>query len=194
MFEGAGSVHFDRKELWKHSIGVAVITKMIAKKIKFKQVEEAFIAGLIHDIGKVVMDEYIHSEFMEVVKICKDSENSFYQSERDILGVTHSQIGKILATKWKLPKTLSDAVEFHHNPPSDPRTLNLSTYIVAMVHIADIVCKGQKIGFSGDHNVPNVDMSLWNVLGLKKNDVIDILKSISSEMDKAQEFFEMLEG
>ncbi|HNW92045.1 MAG TPA: HDOD domain-containing protein [bacterium] len=155
-FSAAELGSFKRDEFWKHSLGVGVGAKLIAGlcRVPPKDQEEFFLAGLLHDMGKVVMDQYLHEEFSEVVGLTKDTGCSFLQAEREVLGgISHADIGKLLAEKWNLPANLQDAIAFHHDPL---QAKDGATQTVA-VHFANILCKSKHIGYSGDYEISGLN-------------------------------------
>ncbi|RME01114.1 MAG: HDOD domain-containing protein, partial [Calditrichaeota bacterium] len=91
--EGIHQNGFSREKFWEHSIAVAVASKIISEHIGYPQPEEAFMAGLIHDIGKVVLDQFLHDEFVEALKYSADNQVSISDAEIKIIGSNHAQIG-----------------------------------------------------------------------------------------------------
>jgi len=110
------SVYFDRKKFWEHSIVTGYITRLLAKELGLKTHGEEYTAGLIHDIGKLIMDQYFHREFVEALNISAKKRIPNYIAEKMIMGTTHMQLGGMLADKWKLPENLKQAILHHHKP------------------------------------------------------------------------------
>lgn len=152
---------FDRNALWVHSLGVATASKLIAQKIGHEDTDEAFVAGLLHDVGKVVFDTQFPAEFREVVEKAEDENILILEAERDILGLDHAEAGQILLFKWQLPLPVVNAVGFHHDLEKAPATYQR---LAAIVHLADIICRKLKIGSGGDSRIPKADRNAMKAL------------------------------
>jgi putative nucleotidyltransferase with HDIG domain len=117
LFDQRGQVGgFDRANLWRHSVATGVIARFIARETRGMDPDIAFTAGLIHDIGKVIIDRYLHPEFIKIVNLIEKQDYSMRYAERSVLGVTHNEIGMHLAMHWNLPEVLQECVAYHHEP------------------------------------------------------------------------------
>jgi len=121
-------------DLWRHAVAVAVASEGLAKLLNVGGVEEIFTAGLLHDVGKMVLGRFVeeHRVDMEVESY---RERSFEQVEREIFGMDHAEVGALILSKWGLPEDLVLAVRYHHEPDKAPKPLST----VDIVHVADIV-------------------------------------------------------
>jgi len=130
---------FSAKDLWTHSNQVAMACKMIADKLKLGLGDEAYLAGLIHDIGMMVEMQYDRNKLIEAIELCGADENGvpavgLLEAEERVFGATHQDFGKALCEKWKFPAPFITVTGHHHNPSavaSDNKTL------CAIVYIAD---------------------------------------------------------
>lgn len=190
MFRGE-SYGFDRGAFWKHSIGTGVVARALARKVRYKEPEEIFIAGLLHDIGKVVEDKYLHDDFVFVLQMVAEKGCSMREAELETLGMDHARVGGKLAERWNLPPLLREVVRWHHEPPSDIGTLTDGGKVVGLVHMANIVCRVKQFGYGGDALVPEPHQALWEVTGLQEPDLRDILENIDQEYENAAAFVEM---
>lgn len=138
IFPGtSGSGFFDRNMFWKHSGTCAHVAKFLSEKLGHAKLSsEAFVGGLLHDIGKVVMDQYMHEEFREALELSVTEGLSHYDAESMTVGATHPQIGAWLIKKWKLPDILVNAVSCHHFSES----IDESEPIQQIVYCANIIC------------------------------------------------------
>lgn len=182
----------DPEQFWKHSLGVAVCSRLLAEKIKSKESDTVFVAGLIHDIGKIIIEQYLKEEFIQIIKILKSKKCSISESEKEILGVDHTYIGSVVANFWQLPTTLVDSIKFHHsyNSALNQRSASLNT--TAIVHFADILVKTQMFGFSGDKIIPNLIKEYWLVLNIKKEEVESIISKLPTELEKSLEIIDII--
>lgn len=102
-------------ELWNHSLGTAEVAKNLAAKVGYREPEEAFIAGLIHDIGKMVLNQHALPEVYKATNLFQKGEMPLDQAEQLILGFDHAAIGAALVEKWNFPMVLVESIRFHHN-------------------------------------------------------------------------------
>ncbi len=143
---------FNRVGFWQHSISVACAADLIAREHPDLDLvpEECFVCGLIHDMGKVALDLVLPRAYARVVELADARRGNIADFERPIVGLDHHLAGRTLAEKWNLPPVLAGAMSQHHLPPSrlaegpERRTL-------AVVHIADLMCRKLALGWSGNH-------------------------------------------
>lgn len=192
-FATTGTIEgFSRGMFWKHSLGVAITNRLIARRIVTqKEMEENFfMAGLLHDIGKVVLDQYFHEDFLRVINQMRATGQSFYRAEVEVNGLTHAEIGGMLASQWQLPEELVDAIRFHHTPEN--RTEHAA--IISATHFSDILVKTKGYGSGGDTDISGLVESCVLNIGLTEADVAVI---VGTEMDqeyaKAAEFLKLME-
>lgn len=175
---------FDLKGFWLHSLAVAGTARLIAAKIRLPAVEDIFVAGLLHDIGKVVLDQYVHEKFEDSLKIVKEEDILLKDAETRVLeGVNHSQVGAWLATKWKLPAGLVQMIGFHHRPALGDQMIKP----IACVHLADILVRSVNFGNGGDKKIPRINKEAWEALGLTEQDINEILGKMDAELADAEQ-------
>lgn len=179
---------FGKYRFWEHSIACGATARVISKHLGVKDPEEAFVGGLLHDIGKLVLEQFLTEEFLKVLQLVKEKDIPIFQAEEEVLEISHAQIGRFLAQKWNLPQPLEEAIAFHHNPTSAEVQLKL----VSAVHLADAIVKGMGIGYSGDDLVPQINRRIWDGLKLDLNLVGGWLKEIGDEVEKASGFLSLL--
>ncbi len=149
-------------DIWKHSIAVGTITRIIGKHLGASNLENYFLAGILHDIGKLLFLKFIPDEYAKVVNYAIDNNVSAREAENEILGVNHIVAGEILAEKWKLPPTLKDAIRYHTIGKSD----NANNSLVGSVHIANIAASLLSFGQAGDDIVQIPNQDIWKLLEL----------------------------
>jgi putative nucleotidyltransferase with HDIG domain len=134
---GKGAVHYDRVQLWRHSLASALAAENIAQTLN-APVTGCFEAGLLHDIGKVIFDILYPDEFRKAAEMAHDQECPIYIAEEKIIGMNHAEAGGILADHWNLPESVAEAIRCHLNPREaewDPRL----TWITALA--SHITCE-----------------------------------------------------
>ncbi len=146
IFKGNGCVNgYSRESLWKHCVVVAKICKMIYRKEFGEKGSDAYVAGLLHDIGIIVEDHFLHDEFKQVLQSTNMEKGDLPDQEKKILGFNHARLGKILTDNWGLPAELSGAIGFHHNPLiGDASVVRLS----ATIFVAERLSKNCRIDYS----------------------------------------------
>lgn len=185
---GTNESDFDRHDFWKHSIGVGAAAKVIAKRLGYSSLEEFFIAGLLHDLGKVIVDQFLHDEFVQILDTVKRKDCLLVQAEEEVLGCTHAELGSWLFQKWNLSKGLVDATAFHHNPTLAGDSIKPT----AVIHIADIVCRAMRMGSGGDRKIPALSEAAWEALELPVSSLESILVETDQEMEKALVFLDFM--
>ncbi len=139
MFEGAaGTSGLDHKKFWEHSMSTAIVSRLVADELRLPGMDDAFSAGMLHDIGKVVLDVYFKKYYELVLQTAQENRrpvhgDSFLQVEQHVLGTDHSEIGAFLANKWKLPMTITEVIQYHHRPHEAEHSASL-VYVVALAN------------------------------------------------------------
>ncbi|MBX3042342.1 MAG: HDOD domain-containing protein [Candidatus Kapabacteria bacterium] len=151
---------FNVIDLWKHSIGVAVTSRILANSLGIKDVENYFIAGIIHDIGKLFYIHFFPNEYSEIIELASNAKISISKFELNKFGMTHEQVGAELARKWNLPTALINTIEYHERGKYSNRTDSL----LACVHLANIIACLMKLGNTGDNYIPEPAFEIWNIL------------------------------
>jgi len=150
-----------------HSFAVGVIANHIAELADHEVEKEAFIAGLLHDIGQLVINKYFNEDY---VRIRDEYQKGKFlvDAEREVLGVSHADIGLWLADKWNLPAVLQDAIFYHHRPKDAPN--NRKT--VAVVHLANVLAERRSIGLFGAMGpCDQLDYSVFDTLGITERNL-----------------------
>lgn len=146
MFRGGKLCEgFAVRDLWTHCIAVAVTARELARRMQSPLADEAFLAGLIHDIGILVELQFWPEQVREVCKTVWTGGGDFCQTERAAIHVDHQLLGKALTEKWNFPKVCRDAAAHHHDPANADDSTRPA---VTLVHVADVLCCQFKQGFN----------------------------------------------
>lgn len=139
--------------LWEHALGTAAINRLIATDCAYPAGEEAFIAGLVHDVGKVVMYAKLGDRYEKVIAQVYNAEaESFVEAERAMFGFDHTEVGFLVATRWGLPTATAELVRCHH----DPASAVADRQLCAIVSMTNAICI--KLGL-GPHQRPDSDLA-----------------------------------
>lgn len=176
QFDGLPTGVVTMESFWQHSIACGVAARILATHRREPNVERFFIAGLMHDIGRLVMFITIPELATEALDEAERSSELLYRTERQVLGFDHADVGGALLRQWKLPVHTVSAVACHHSPATDGG-LHTDT---AIVHVADLVANAMRIGSSGERYVPALDIDAWTRLGLSET----ILGALLSELER----------
>ncbi|MEW6665720.1 MAG: HDOD domain-containing protein [Thermodesulfobacteriota bacterium] len=177
----------DAGELWKHSLGVALGSKIISRLKRPELTDDAFAAGLIHDAGKLILDPYVLERKKSFREFMEAEPRPFLLAEKEILGFDHGEIAYDLCKTWNVPQNLIAAIRYHHSPARSRQ--NELPYIV---HVADSVAMMSGVGAGLDGMLYEMDDTAMAFLGLGQDDLaaimvemVESVEKISSEMKTA---------
>ena len=176
----------EKDDLWKHAIASASAAQIISSKKSPGVKDTAFTAGLLHDIGKIILSSYVKEGFGEIIKIVKEEKVPFTEAENRVLGFDHTEIGAKLAEKWKLPKDLVDAIRYHHNPS----LLKEESKLVLIVHISNAIALMLGFGCGCDGLSCEIDENALKTLGIDEAQMDEMFLEV---MDSTQEAEELIE-
>jgi len=168
---------WDSDELWRHSLAVALSAKIIAGKVRPEMAGDAYLAGLIHDVGKLVLDPYVLERQNEFKQVLADEQSTFLDAERQILGFDHAELGGQIGQRWSFPDNLSMAVALHHRPSR--AKANPMAY---MVHLANYIAHSGGFGFGDDDLVLTLEDGTLGQLGLEPETIKEIVLEIMETM------------
>jgi len=182
-----GEGGFSREKLWLHSATVAILSEMIAKRIFGQDGEDAFLAGIIHDIGLVAEDQVAGELLQEAARATKNGEGSLVECEQRIIGTNHGEVGATLAKDWKLPDEVLKAIKNHHDG-TKKITLGSATSIVMLAEF--MAAKLQYTPIAGAPVPPLPPQLTGHVKSMMVNYKI-IVRDLPGEMEKAKELYQL---
>lgn len=195
LFNEKEEGRFDREGLWLHSIGCAICAQMTAKKAGYPRPEDCFSGGLLHDVGKLVLDQFLHEELITILEQTEKGEISFLEAERNRLDIDHAIIGEWLARKWKLPLPVVVSIRHHHQPLEEREGFSMSQdCVVDIVRLADTICRHRGVGWNGDKLAPEIVSELWSRLDLNPEDVEEVSDTLKEEVKQSEIFLALMES
>ncbi|MBC7773435.1 MAG: HDOD domain-containing protein [Pyrinomonadaceae bacterium] len=182
---GALTPNFAAKDLWDHSIAVGTASKMIADSMKLAFSDEAFLAGLIHDIGIVVEIQYDRHKLIEAVTRTNPTPEgvptrSLLETEEEVFGANHQDFGSGLCAKWKFPKSFANVTGYHHRPLELPES---GCTLACIVAIADHIAMGLKKPFRLDLMTSEIPVAYLDQVKLNQNTAEDIKGKLGAQLD-----------
>lgn len=168
-------------DLWKHSLAVAAGSRIIAKK-RSELAEDAFSAGLIHDVGKLILDPYILEMKETFENAVQKGKESFFIAEKNVFGFDHGEIASEVCDKWQIPQHLSQAIRHHHNPSNSNGNI-----LAHIIHIADVTAMMTGIGGGLDGMLYKIDEKAMDSLEFGHTDITMLMGEIAEYVEKTIE-------
>jgi putative nucleotidyltransferase with HDIG domain len=181
--------NFSMLDFWKHALGTAVCSELLAKRLKVAKPEEAFTCGLLHDIGKLVLHEIDAQRLKDILKEASKRETSFIEIEREWDLPAHTYLGEVIAAKWGLPQIIRLCIHYHHHDVANLDTvLSSAKPMIQIVRLANQITIRAKIGKSGDCSAGTVTADMLRPLGIHMGDLESIEEQLKKDMERAGAF------
>jgi putative nucleotidyltransferase with HDIG domain len=184
FFKDTPGYEAEAKELWEHAVGTALMSQILAKKILKREDPQLFTAALLHDIGKIILGEFVHEKYHEIKDDMSARTCSFLDAEEAILGMNHAVIGGVITAGWHFPKDIQHAIAYHHGPDRHPVTSNPMPWLI---HLADQACLMMGVGYGTDGlSYHGIDEAMTR-FGFTNKDFEDAMSLLFIELDGARE-------
>jgi len=174
----------DSVGLWEHSLAVGTAANLIARKLGLAECEEIATAGLLHDIGKVIISIKCSEAEKDILTLVRERRMYTMEAEREIIDTDHAEVGGWLSKSWFLPDKLSEPITFHHNVASSENH-RIKT---AVVHIADVLICASGFGNSGESFVPAVQKIAWDTLKLNEQLLAELVDEVEDKLVEVKNF------
>ena len=160
-FDGTSGA-LELNAFWEHSFGVGMVSKIIAQKIGYQDLEKAYISGIIHDLGEVFLSNFLRDPFLEVLEYIRTHPVKLVDAEAELLGTTHCEIGLCMARKWNFPDAYCDVIAYHHSPGE----AKVDPILCAIVNLSDLFCTVRGLNYGGREWISfNLsDEEAWTIL------------------------------
>lgn len=177
----------DMKALWMHGIGVATVSKQIAKQTNPGIAGKIFIPALLHDMGKVIFSIYFKKEYNEVRQYALENRRPLYFSENSLLKLDHAALSALLMTRWNFPASIILPCRFHHAPESAPVKYRHHALII---NLADYLTQKAQLGHSGNP-VPVTIKNAPQKIGINESAMMKIIELLKAQEPEIKEFFKI---
>jgi len=178
--------YFDPDIFLNHSLITGILTQRMSKDLGFNFDGDGFTAGMLHDMGIVILHEHFPQEFSQIAEYAAQNNVSFLQAEYNILGLSHQEIGEFLADKWSLPAVLSDVLQFHHRPGFSKE----NNFLTSILHLADYAASKfdtDGVRWDSDYVLDDAAISMLNFLSTEEfNDFVEAYREDYLELAKAK--------
>lgn len=173
-----------RGELWQHALGTALGAQLLSKKYHLRIDDEAYFAGLLCDIGKLIFETHLH----EIDPFLEEWEyHSFPEVERAWFGLTHAELGAEIAKAWQLPENLVAAIAFHHEPQCAAK----HTLLTAVVHVADVSMKVLGIGMGIDGLRYPMEEFALQMLQMNWEDIFALSERVAQQLEQVKKLIKI---
>lgn len=169
---------FNDKVFWRHSIATAACSKVIARKVRLNQ-DYAFTAGLLHDIGRLVLVTSFPEQYGQVMAYLHEHDCTVLEAERAVMKVDHVQAGKALAEHWHFSETMQAAITYHHDPEVPG-----AGFLASIVHVANAIVHALDLAGDDDELAPPVCATAWNALGLDEEAYAHVFRETELQFEE----------
>jgi HD-like signal output (HDOD) protein len=176
------------KDFWFHSLSVAITARMLAERTESgvrETIDGAYIAGLFHDTGILILDLFLHDIYKKVRDEAVGWEGNIFELERKMLGIDHGEIGAMLLERWNFPESIIRAVSCHHQPEKCPQDTRI---LCDLIHLADFGCASLGAMEPGEMVQHSCNPGAWTDLKISPDDFADIIKEIEVSFEKSKIF------
>ncbi len=183
---------FDPDEFWRHNLGVAIAAEMLAERFSYPSPEEAFLGGLLHDIGKLGLLTVMPDEYVDIIRRASAGSQTLLEHEKQMLSVTHTEVGKWISEKWNFPEKFRNAIWLHHqNPGAYQDQSENSGHLEWIIYIADHLVRRSRIGNAGNQYLQNDDLWLQQNFGFDSDDLSDFTEELLPRVQAAGEVLDL---
>lgn len=185
VFAGVPEEFVSMESFWRHSLACGIAARLLAIQRRLPKPEKFFVAGLVHDLGRLVLYSQAPASAKAVFACYQAERQLLRQAEQKVLSFDHAQIGEALLRHWQYPPQLIEAVAFHHHPmmAAAPPTG------AVIVHVADHLANAMQMGTSGERFVPPLNVKAWEHLGFASDTLSSVVAAIDEQIETVQEVF-----
>ena len=185
QFSGVEDEFVSMESFWQHSLACGTCSRLLAMEKRLPKADKFFVAGLLHDMGRLVLYSRAPQETKQVFALYQSERLLLHEAEKRVLGFDHQQIASAVMQQWKFPANLIQAVACHHHPES----AESARQEASVVHLADHLVNALQLGSSGERNIPPLSMRAWETLGLPTTALPAIVTSMEAQLGAVLDVF-----
>jgi putative nucleotidyltransferase with HDIG domain len=175
FYQSCQGYQLQKGELWRHSVACAILSQILAERVRHKKSAVQFTATLLHDVGKIVLSGFVKDHFEQIHGLVQEKNLSFLEAERETLGIDHAELGGRIAEGWKFPRNIIAGIRYHHTPFLAEEFQDL----VSLAYLCDVVALMTGIGGGADGLSYRGYKDIMEQYDLKEKD----LEAVISELD-----------
>ncbi len=187
LFKTADGYGVTSSDLWKHSVGAALMSQIISRKVFQREDPVLFTAVLMHDIGKIILGQYVNKSYLRISALVKLQGYSFLKAEEQVIGINHAELGGRIAKKWNFPEPICNVIAYHHHPDMMEGKGQAAPWIA---HLSDQICLMLGIGGGSDGLAYRGLREVISMFNLKQKDIEQFMMLLSQELERAEEILE----
>ncbi len=168
--------------LWRHSVTCGLLSQVISRRVEGKSTPTQFTAGLLHDVGKVVLSEFVKDQYGEIKRLVEKKCFSFMEAEKEVLGIDHAELGGKISEQWQFPEMIVSAIRYHHTPDRAPQHREL----VNLIYLCDVVALLTGIGGGSDGLSYRADQGVMQQFRLQEEDVEKFIIEVDEGLKKVE--------
>ena len=189
LVQRGGKGAFDRLYFWQHSLLVAILSRGMAERLGHPDPDSLYAAGLLHDLGKVILESHGRVRYSDFLAASANSGNPIREDERTFFGVSHDAVGAVICESWELPELVCRVQSLHHRPFSDAGLTPQQAQEVAIVALADFIAWTQGIGSVDTLNSPSLSQDVLALVSPEQIDLPDLLERADAEITEIGAFY-----
>lgn len=189
-YKKGASGYFDKvTDLWEHSVAVALMSQIISQKITGQEDNTLYTAALLHDVGKIIMGEFVRDSLAKINALVSTQRVSFLEAEEIVIGINHADLGGKIASYWKFPAEIVDAIAFHHRPDLLEKEEKMMPWIV---YIADQTCLMLGVGGGVDGLSYRAVSQVLKKFNLRMKDLEMSMVLLTEDLNRARELISII--
>jgi len=183
-FTGIPEALVNMNSFWRHSLAVGIGARVLAMERRLPKPEKFFVAGLLHDVGRLVLLSQATEAAQAIFELCRQRRRLLREAEVQVLGYDHQQIAGKLLEYWNYPVFFTQAIAHHHTPSASDSKME-----AAVVHVADHLANAMALGSSGERFIPPLDETAWATLGFGPEMLSRVVTAIDEQIEAVEETF-----
>jgi two-component system, cell cycle response regulator len=192
MVQNDRAKSFDMLLFWRHSLSVAVLGLELARAVRYSDPDEAYVAGLLHDVGKIFLAARGRTDYGEFIQGLAPETERVIESERGVMGLGHDEVGAWFCDLWKLPEKLAVAVRYHHETLDGQDLVDSEKTLISIVSLADFLCWTQGIGSFDFIRPPVLAPAVEETIDLDQDAIVEAILAMNRKMEAISAYYDFV--